>query len=541
MFLRFGLIIVSYFTVSTAFSYEVYPGCAVPASSGKVWYVDSASGQSPAEGGDGSAQKPWSSLNAIISGDWAKSRAPLVPGYPRPLLSTVPYLHVVDGKWQNLADDQGAPPVHPGDQILLASGSYGDLSLGAYQTPTVNSDFVVVKAAPGAVPQFATLTASATSKWVFDGLRVQSPVNTSGAPRSLLTVGDQGPDLQTHDLIFANLTIRSIDSVTSLTRDQLAQQLRYGVSTRSTTGDGTNGAPNTTCLSIVNSRISNVRTGAMLVANRFLFASNEIDHFFDDGIVYAANDLIIARNFIHDNGDIGDGNHEDAMQGQAGFAPPNTYNKFSNILIDGNRIFRQLDPQMPFPTYLQGISNFDAEWTDWRATNNVVVTSGCWGIWSGSAHNSLIASNTVAEDGLVVTPGCHPLVTLGGKTHQGSHGDHDFIVNNIAPQISLDNKGEPTVVWANNISFTNLISYDAAGNAVFNNKKGTDANNNLATSIQPAAMFRLWDPSRLIFDVTPQWGSPAIGIGVVSGAPSVDILGKPRTAPLTVGAYGYPF
>ena len=38
-----------------------------------------------------------------------------------------------------------------------------------------------------------------------------------------------------------------------------------------------------------------------------------------DGIDYAASNIAITHNSIHDNLDIGDGNHEDAMQGQAGF------------------------------------------------------------------------------------------------------------------------------------------------------------------------------------------------------------------------------
>src|SRR3984957_14092402 len=88
-----------------------------------------------------------------------------------------------------------------------------------------------------------------------------------------------------------------------------------------------------------------------------------------------------SSNTLHDNLDIGDGNHEDAMQGQNGPLPPGAaFNAFSNILIDSNLIARQTDPQLAFPTYLQGIDAFDEDWTNVTVTNNVVITSACSGI-----------------------------------------------------------------------------------------------------------------------------------------------------------------
>ena len=78
---------------------------------------------------------------------------------------------------------------------------------------------------------------------------------------------------------------------------------------------------NTKCISLTGSHISNVRFGASLSANQLVFSNNQIDHFGDDGIDYAASNLAITKNNIHDNLDIGDGNHEDAMQGQIGLLP----------------------------------------------------------------------------------------------------------------------------------------------------------------------------------------------------------------------------
>ena len=76
------------------------------------------------------------------------------------------------------------------------------------------------------------------------------------------------------------------------------------------------------CVSVTGSHISNVRYAVSLFANQLLFSNNQIDHFGDDGIDYGASNLAITKNNIHDNLDVGDGNHEDAMQGAVGVVAP---------------------------------------------------------------------------------------------------------------------------------------------------------------------------------------------------------------------------
>src|SRR5271155_5652608 len=77
---------------------QVYSGCAVPsATSRHVWYIDPVHGKTPAAGGNGSQASPWNSLNGVIAGQWGGAGFS-VPGYTRPLLSSVPYVHIVNGK-----------------------------------------------------------------------------------------------------------------------------------------------------------------------------------------------------------------------------------------------------------------------------------------------------------------------------------------------------------------------------------------------------------------------------------------------------------
>src|SRR5271154_6566846 len=147
---------------------QVYSGCSVPSATPRhVWYIDPVNGKTPAAGGAGSQASPWNSLTGVIAGGWGGAGFS-VPGYTRPLLSSVPYVHIDNGKLVAVADQLGNPPVQPGDAILLMSGNYGDIVIGDFNLPTTNSDFVTVEAAPGQVPVFATLGIERTNMWVFD-------------------------------------------------------------------------------------------------------------------------------------------------------------------------------------------------------------------------------------------------------------------------------------------------------------------------------------------------------------------------------------
>ena len=115
-------------------------------------------------------------------------------------------------------------------------------------------------------------------------------------------------------------------------------------------------------------------------------------------------------------------------------------NYFSNILIDSNLVVRQTDPQLAFPQYLQGIDAFDEDWTNVTVTNNVVVTSACHGITFSSIHNSLIAGNTVVEDGLFSTPGCVTAIDVGGATHEGPLSTDTVVRNNLTSQLNVDTR-----------------------------------------------------------------------------------------------------
>jgi Right handed beta helix region len=539
--LSYAVILLLYVAVPVRAA-QVYSGCAVPPTTARhIWYVDPVHGKTPAAGGLGTQAAPWNSLQGVLAGAW--SATVTVPGYSRPLLSSVPYNHIVNGLRVAVADNIGSPPVQPGDTIMLMSGNYGDISLGNYNLPTTNSDFVTVAAAPGQTPVFSTLLIDRTNKWVFDGIKVQSLLGTNGNTKALVLVLDQGAAFPTSNIILENMQISTADNMAGWTQAQWRTQARTGYQEVGSAGSGRNGEPNITCVSMTGSHIQNVRFGAILVGNNSVFSNNVIDHFGDDAIDYAANNLAITHNNIHDNLNIGDGNHEDAIQGQNGpLAAGVAFDAFSNIVIDSNLIIRQTDPHLAFPTYLQGIDAFDEDWTNVTVTNNIIVTSACWGISFSSIHNSLIANNTVVNDGLVSTPGCTPSISVGDKTHEGPSSSNTIIRNNLTQQLDVYNLNSG-VVADHNVAmccFGPGIAWYANGVLQYNSKAGTYTNGNIIDAGGAKNEFLNFNPSTLTYTIMLKSGAQAVGAGV-AGAPTIDIAGIARKAPYTAGAYSYPY
>jgi Right handed beta helix region len=518
---------------------EVAHDCAGPPSTFRnVWYIDPVNGATEAAGGNGSRAHPWNSLQAVFA---------TTTGYTYPLLTTVPYTYWPEGgSGYVFATGPGAGPIKPGDEILLMSGNYGNIGIGNYEKEITNSSFLTVAAAPGQTPVFAALYIESTNMLAFNGIKVQSldPAALSLSNGFLIQVKDQGASFPTSNIVFSNMTLSSQDDVSSWTQAQWLNDARSGFSALSSAGGS-----NTKCISFTNSHITNVRTGAALSAGQTLFSGNEIDHFGDDGIDYAASNLTMTNNYIHDNLILGDGNHPDAMQGQIGvLAAGATVNTFQFILINGNRIIRQTDPNLAFPGGLQGIDAFDSNWDYLTVTNNIVITTACNGISFASVHAGTIANNTVLNDGLLPSSSlCSPGVGVGDKTHEGSSSGGVAVRNNLAASITVYNL-DPGVEADHNVGIAPtgggaVFAWYFYGVAKYYGSPGIYGDADIIVAGGPAAEFGSgFDPSTLSYTVTLIEGAPAIGAGTTAGAPSVDILGvaQPTSYGESAGAYGYP-
>jgi Right handed beta helix region len=527
-----GVLCLAAAFADSAVAAQVYPGCAVPPTTfNHVWIIDPVNGKTPAAGGLGTQAAPWNSLQAAFS---------VEAGYTTPLLSTAPYRHPNPA---NPADafSPGGGPIQPGDEILLMSGEYGDISIGYWNMGVVNPQFVTIAAAPSQTPVLSSLAITGSSGFVFSGIKVQSLTTRRYQP-ALVNIVDRGSALPTSNIVLSNVNLSAADpSVTAAwTQAQWVANTRVGINAA-----GSDNGANTTCVSIVGSHITAVFFGVEAMANRMLLTGNEIDHFGDDGVDYAASNLTMTQNYIHDVLDFGVHAHPDGFQGYAGKpVAPATYATFSNILIDSNRIIRRTDPNLPFPFWLDGIDDYSYQgvsYTGMTITNNLIVTTSCAGILFGSISNSVIANNTVVGDGLGAG-GCSPGVNIGNKTGDGPSSRDTRVFNNIASELGAYTLA-PGVTADHNVllykSRGAIASWYVNGAAVYMAKPGVYGDHNIIVGRGAEGEFVNFDPAKAVFDMRLKAGARAIGAGSPDGAPPVDITGAARGKPVDAGAYRY--
>jgi len=429
---------------ATAAHAAVYQDCSSPVSNGAVWHIDAAA---PA-GGDGSAAHPWNSLKAVFT---------LQPGYTHTLLTTAPYDHYP--KTSPITgvrfgpDAVGDPTrINPGDKVLLATGSYGDISAIGGGTPINNVDangataWVTFDAEPGAAPQLSTLAIASARGLAFQNLNVISTLTDGSASNSavLVKVSDGGAALATKDIALLQNTIGSALTMPAWTQAQW-RNARTGIQIV-----GSVGGTHTKCVTAAHNTIRFVNGGfATSQATEVVFDSNLVDYFAGDGgDLYSTSNATYRYNLIEDRVDAGNGTHTDCMQLAFNSSNHSTAAApWHDIVIDHNTCIRLAHSDNPFPGYLQGIFHTNDIYDHVQITNNKIVVAACTGL-ALSATNSLVANNTVVRDGApdTLTPGCTSLdVSVKGGTAAGpTLAANNVVTGNYGTDLGT--------TWQNNIA-----------------------------------------------------------------------------------------
>jgi hypothetical protein len=493
-------------------AYPVPSGCVVPstAAPAHTFYVDPVNGSMS---NDGSAGAPWSTLTAVIAAGKISTRE-----YQLPYSTSSALVPVNAGG-----------PVQPGDQILLLNGNHGDVTI----QNAVNSDFITVAAAPGQTPVLNSLTLHGASRWVFTGLKIQSLANGYSALVLIQFSGFVGP---VDNVIVNGNVINSQDDVSAWTEtdwQNLGRNEAIELDGYHTPGYDVN------CITISSNQVSNVRFGFAIGADSSVVTGNTLINFGDDALDYDANNLEISHNFFTDSHDLGDGNHNDFMQGQIGRGAlptsTGTLTFFSNISIHDNILIRRSDPNLTFPGTLQGIDAFDGDWTNVQVFNNAVITNAYNGISFASLHNGSIVNNTLLSDNAETN--YDTWIDVSATTHESPYPSSAVVVrNNICTVLSIGlSTGVVTV--DHNVSSVQ-IALDIGGVIHFYSAAGTYGNQNvLAPNLN--AGFVVFDTSTWRFDLHLGGSSPAVAAGTTTLAPADDLPGTARTAPIDAGAYAY--
>jgi parallel beta-helix repeat protein len=454
-------------------------GCAAPNAAARrnTFYVDPAKGSMS---NDGSAARPWSTLAEVLDSK-------------RKLVATP------------------SAPIKPGDIIYLNSGDHGNVQIAG----AVNSDFITVQAAPGQTPALRSLRVNGSSKWMFAGLKVQGAGDGSSnsLPGSGLIefgrVSSLGP---TSDIVFSGNSVSTADDSSRWTDiDWVKKPFITGLTTSAV------------CVTISGNHFFNLRNAISLEADRSLIAENKIDNFGNDAIQVVGSNLTIRSNTIRDGRNSkSETLHPDGIQG---WSKPGTTNK--NVVIDGNIIIKTGDTLV---TAMQGISIFDGKWDGLTISNNVVVTNHWHGIAVYGVTNAKIINNTV----VAYDPVKYPTWITVQNAKDGTPSQNVVVRNNIASQLTYNETG---VTADHNIVARNIAA-TVSGKTASVSKPGTYGNRN---RVDPNiyGTFILVDNTKGAYDLRLKANSIAVGAGNPDLAPATDILGKPRTRPIDIGAYAH--
>jgi parallel beta-helix repeat protein len=431
------------------------------------FYIDPQHGD---PSGDGSANRPWRSLQEVIDRGLVQSRG----------WDSLPY-----NPERKLVAKNEAAPIKPGDTIWLRSGDYGDVTIRKHY----NAGVVAIAAQQGHVPRLRSLLLQSSSHWALKGLHISPEFGTGGKPRTMIEIQSHGWNGPVHDVLVEQCVLQSIADSSGWSAADWNE--------RSVSGIGADGER----IVIRGNRLKNVNFGISVSASHALIERNVVENFAGDGLRGLGNHSVFQHNLVKNCYDVND-NHDDGFQSWSTGPDGVGSGEVIGIVLRGNTIINNEDPDQPHRGTLQGIGCFDGMFVDWTIENNVVIVDHYHGITLGGARNCRFVNNTVFDPN-DRRPG--PAALRIGKHKRGTVSSGCTVRNNLVSALHVD--GERMTVDHN------LMIGD------------------------PAAVFA--GPAR--FDLRLRPGSPAIDAGSNDLAPVVDIenVARPQGAAVDLGAYEY--
>jgi len=433
------------------------------------FYVDPVNGSMS---NDGSKEHPWSTLQEVFDSCKIQTQAFVTPYNSASPTTTTKCPSGV---------------VHGGDTINLLSGYQGSLSIiGA-----VNTDWITVKAAPGATPTFKNILMQSASKWIFDGLSI----STSYAPpiakvTALFRAENHSYTGPSSYITIKNCNIFSSESIVGWLAQDWDTKASLGISASASYMD------------IDNNDLRNVAGGIAITASHHsTITNNTIENSSQDGVRFIGSDYVkfeynVVKNIyvVYDYSVY----HYDLMQSWT------TDGDVEGVEIRGNLLIAHEDTNQPYKggTSVQGIGFFDGWFNNFTIENNLVLIDGTHGISVWGANNTKVVNNTVASN---LGGGGAPIIVVPHKNH--ALGSGNTIRNNFA--------NDMVITWSGYTS----------GTTVDHNIEGFVNSDHFSN---PA-----------ILDFSLKSTSTAINAGATNLAPTIDFRKKPREMAPDIGAYEF--
>lgn len=331
-------------------------------ASAEDFYVDPASGSPD---GDGSAARPWRTLQEVVEADLIESRN----------WASLPY---ADGA--ALEPVNPGAPIGPGDRILLGSGHHGELVVESMH----NAAPITIAPMDGATPTLRRALFRASSGWVLRGVSLSPSYAEPFERVTIVEVEDHGFRGPSFDVVIEDNEVFTVRDVSGWSADDWVARACSGISTDSRD------------VIVRGNTLTNVRFGISASGDRTLVSRNSIRNFSGDGLRGLGDDSTFEHNYVANCYDVDD-NHDDGFQswsvGEGGVGT----GEVRGMTLRGNVIVNYEDADQPLRGPLQGIGCFDGFFVDWVVENNVIVTDHWHGITLLGARNARVVNNTVLD------------------------------------------------------------------------------------------------------------------------------------------------
>lgn len=436
-------------------------------ASAAEFFVDPVHGDAD---NDGSSASPWKSLQDVID---------------RGLIETRTWDDFPYREGRVLVPKNTGAPVRGGDTIVLRAGYHGDLVIVGHY----NARNIQVVAQKGHDPRFRSILVRAGSHWVFRGLHVGLDYAPDREPTVMIKVESHNHHGPVRDVTIEECRLQSIGDSSGWSAEDWNRFAGDGIEAH---GER---------MTIRGNVLRNVDFGISVDASDSLVERNLIENFSGDGMRGFGTRTVFQYNTIKNCYDVND-NHDDGFQSWSSGPGGVGTGEVVGIVLRGNTIINNEDPNQPHRGTLQGIGCFDGNYVDWVIENNVVIVDHWHGISFLGLHGSRIVNNTVI-DARAGGPG--PAAILVAPHKNGSPSRGNLVRNNLTTALNIEGRGAK-----------------ADHNRIARN---------------PAKLFV--DVKR--HDLRLRKGTPAIDAGAADGAPTIDRDEVPRPwgARHDLGAYEY--
>jgi MYXO-CTERM domain-containing protein len=341
-------------------------------------FVDPVAGSAM---GDGSAAKPWSTLEQVAK----------------------------DGAFGS--------QIKAGDTVWLRSGYHGApvLAGGDFTPP------VLIASAKGEKPTASNVAFEGAKGFTLRGLSISPSYAPAPAVVTMVSI-----DSASARVVLEDSELFSVADASNWGAAEWIDGASNGISSKGTD------------VILRGNKLTNVRFGIGIEGPGALVEHNSIVDFSADGLRGLGDNGVFQYNLVknvHVDDAAGDGNHDDGFQSWSVGPGGVGTGVVKGVVLRGNVFINRDDPNQKLPNAMQAIGCFDGTFEGWVVENNVIITDHWHGISFYGMRGSRIVNNTVIDVN-DVSPG-PPWIKV--TAHKDGTPSQDVIVrNNLATDFQLE-------------------------------------------------------------------------------------------------------